>query len=354
MKQNSVSERLINGIVKENPTFVLMLGMCPTLAVTTSAINGLGMGLTTMVVLALSNMFISMLRKVIPDKVRIPAFIVVIASFVTVVELLLKAYIPFLYDALGLYIPLIVVNCIILGRAEAYASKNGVISSLFDGIGMGLGFTVALTMIGAVRELLGAGEVFGYHIMPDSYVPCSIFVLAPGAFFVLAALTAIQNKIKIAGEKKGKDMSKIQSGCNSDCMNCKESGCSKRFYGEDEKKVSEANVAAVNPDSNEPESIVEKVKDAAKEVAEKVKDIVEEAADKVEEAADKVEDIADKAEDMIEDAVEKAKDAIETVIDKAEDIIEDAKDAAEEKIEDVKDTDKEDTKDTEKEVKDND
>ena len=354
MKQNSVSERLINGIVKENPTFVLMLGMCPTLAVTTSAINGLGMGLTTMVVLALSNMFISMLRKVIPDKVRIPAFIVVIASFVTVVELLLKAYIPFLYDALGLYIPLIVVNCIILGRAEAYASKNGVISSLFDGIGMGLGFTVALTMIGAVRELLGAGEVFGYHIMPDSYVPCSIFVLAPGAFFVLAALTAIQNKIKIAGEKKGKDMSKIQSGCNSDCMNCKESGCSKRFYGEDEKKVSEANVAAVNPDSNEPENIVEKVKDAAQEVAEKVKDIVEEAADKVEEAADKVEDIADKAEDMIEDAVEKAKDAIETVIDKAEDIIEDAKDAAEEKIEDVKDTDKEDTKDTEKEVKDND
>ena len=351
MKQNSVSERLINGIVKENPTFVLMLGMCPTLAVTTSAINGLGMGLTTMVVLALSNMFISMLRKVIPDKVRIPAFIVVIASFVTVVELLLKAYIPFLYDALGLYIPLIVVNCIILGRAEAYASKNGVISSLFDGIGMGLGFTVALTMIGAVRELLGAGEVFGYHIMPDSYVPCSIFVLAPGAFFVLAALTAIQNKIKIAGEKKGKDMSKIQSGCNSDCMNCKESGCSKRFYGEDEKKVSEANVAAVNPDSNEPENIVEKVKDAAQEVAEKVKDIVEEAADKVEEAADKVEDIADKAEDMIEDAVEKAKDAIETVIDKAEDIIEDAKDAAEEKIEDVKDTDKEDT---EKEVKDND
>ena len=242
MKQNSVSERLINGIVKENPTFVLMLGMCPTLAVTTSAINGLGMGLTTMVVLALSNMFISMLRKVIPDKVRIPAFIVVIASFVTVVELLLKAYIPFLYDALGLYIPLIVVNCIILGRAEAYASKNGIISSLFDGIGMGLGFTVALTMIGAVRELLGAGEVFGYHVMPERYVPCSIFVLAPGAFFVLAALTAIQNKIKIAGEKKGKDMSKIQSGCNSDCMNCAEAGCSKRFYDETAQKTSNEDV----------------------------------------------------------------------------------------------------------------
>ena len=228
MKQGSAVERLKNGIITENPTFVLTLGMCPTLAVTTSAINGLGMGLTTMAVLALSNMFISMLRKVIPDKVRIPAFIVVIASFVTVVELLLKAYIPFLYDALGLYIPLIVVNCIILGRAEAYASKNGVISSLFDGIGMGLGFTVALTIIGAVRELIGAGQLFGYSVMPASYVPCSIFVLAPGAFFVLAALTAIQNKVKIAGEKKGKDMSKIQSVCCSDCMNCSDTLCGQR------------------------------------------------------------------------------------------------------------------------------
>ena len=217
---NKYVERLYNGVIKENPTFVLMLGMCPTLAVTTSAVNGLGMGLTTMVVLALSNMFISMLRKVIPDKVRIPAFIVIIASFVTVVELLLKAFIPSLYDALGLYIPLIVVNCIILGRAEAYASKNKVIPSLFDGIGMGLGFTLALTIIGAVRELLGAGQLFNMQVMPDSYVPCSIFVLAPGAFFVLAVLTAIQNKIRINGEKKGKDMSKIQSGCGGDCMNC--------------------------------------------------------------------------------------------------------------------------------------
>lgn len=237
MKQNSILERLKNGIISENPTFVLMLGMCPTLAVTTSAVNGLGMGLTTMVVLAMSNMFISMLRNVIPDKVRIPAFIVVIASFVTVVELLLKAYIPFLYDALGLYIPLIVVNCIILGRAEAYASKNGVIPSLFDGIGMGLGFTMALTIIGAVRELIGAGELFGYGVMPESYVPCSIFVLAPGAFFVLAALTALQNKIKIAGERKGKDMSKIGSGCSEDCMNCGEKGCGRRFYGAAEQTV---------------------------------------------------------------------------------------------------------------------
>ncbi|MBD5491484.1 MAG: electron transport complex subunit E [Lachnospiraceae bacterium] len=233
-------ERLINGIVKENPTFVLMLGMCPTLAVTTSAINGLGMGLTTMVVLALSNVFISLLRNIIPDKVRIPAFIVIIASFVTMVELLLQGFLPFLYDALGIYIPLIVVNCIILGRAEAYAYKNPVLLSLFDGIGMGLGFSVALTCIGAVRELLGAGEVFGVHVMPESYVPVSIFIMAPGAFFVLAVLTAIQNKVKIIGERKGKDMSKIQSGCNSDCMNCGDTGCSKRLVdnksGEEAKK----------------------------------------------------------------------------------------------------------------------
>jgi len=239
MKQNSATERLVNGLIKENPTFVLMLGMCPTLAVTTSAVNGLGMGLTTMVVLALSNLFISLLRKIIPDRVRIPAFIVIIASFVTVAELLLKAFIPFLYDALGLYIPLIVVNCIILGRAEAYASKNDALSSLFDGIGMGLGFTFALTVIGAIRELLGAGEVFGFHIMPESYVPCSIFVLAPGAFFVLAALTAIQNKIKLAGERRGRDMSKIQSGCNLDCAGCSETGCSRRPAEESAHKPAE-------------------------------------------------------------------------------------------------------------------
>ncbi len=232
MDNSNSMERLYNGLIKENPTFVLMLGMCPTLAVTTSAMNGLGMGLTTMVVLALSNMIISMLRNIIPDKVRIPAFIVVIASFVTMVEFLLEGFIPALYDALGLYIPLIVVNCIILGRAEAYASKNPIIPSLFDGIGMGLGFSFALTCIGAVRELIGAGEIFGLHIMPDSYVPCAIFIMAPGAFFVLAALTAVQNKIRINGERKGKDMSKIQSGCSEDCMNCGEKGCSYRFYGE--------------------------------------------------------------------------------------------------------------------------
>ena len=239
-------ERLVNGLLKENPTFVLMLGMCPTLAVTTSAINGMGMGLTTMVVLALSNMIISLLRNIIPNKVRIPAFIVIIASFVTVVELLLKAYLPELNEALGVYIPLIVVNCIILGRAESYAYFNPPLLSLFDGIGMGLGFSFALTCIGAVRELLGTGKVFNLQVMPDSFTPIGIFVLAPGAFFVLAALTAVQNYIKIRGEKKGKDMSKIGSGCSHDCMNCGSKGCtqkqaSERFYDNTESQEKEGN-----------------------------------------------------------------------------------------------------------------
>jgi len=236
---NKATERLWNGLVRENPTLVLMLGMCPTLAVTTSAMNGLGMGLTTTVVLALSNVIISLLRKIIPDKIRIPAFIVIIASFVTIIQLLLQAYIPSLYESLGIYIPLIVVNCIILGRAEAYAYKNPVMPSFFDGVGMGLGFTIALTIIGMVRELLGGGEIFGVYVMPASFTPISIFKLAPGAFFVLAVLTAIQNKVKIEGAKKGKDVSKIQSGCNSDCMNCGEGGCSKRMVEVDIAKKEE-------------------------------------------------------------------------------------------------------------------
>lgn len=209
MKVNSPVERLYNGIYKENPTFVLMLGMCPTLAVTTSAMNGLGMGLTTMVILAMSNMIISLLRKVIPDGVRMPAYIVIIASFVTIVELLLQGFIPSLYDALGIYIPLIVVNCIIMGRAESYASKNGVISSLFDGIGMGLGFTVGLTAIAIIREIIGSGTIFGFQIMPSAYEPARIFVLAPGAFFVLAMLVAIMNKLQIGAARLGIDKSDL-------------------------------------------------------------------------------------------------------------------------------------------------
>ena len=227
---SSSGERLYNGIVKENPTFVLALGMCPTLAVTTSATNGIGMGLATTVVLALSNLIISMLRKVIPNRVRIPAFIVIVASFVTMVQLLLQAYLSSLNKALGVYIPLIVVNCIILGRAESYAYHNPVLPSLFDGIGMGLGFTIALTMIGMVRELLGAGDLFGKHVMPAGFVPINIFIMAPGAFFVLAALTAIQNQVKIKMAAKGKDGSKIGSGCGQDCLSCGESGCSMRLY----------------------------------------------------------------------------------------------------------------------------
>ena len=178
---NKCTERLYNGLVKENPTFVMMLGMCPTLAVTTSAINGIGMGLSTTVVLIFSNLLISMLRKIIPDSVRMPAFIVVVATLVTVVQFLLEGFVPSLYASLGVYIPLIVVNCIILGRAEAYASKNPVLPSVFDGIGMGLGFTLGLTCIGIVRELIGSGKLFGFQVMPDIYEPVTIFILAPGA-----------------------------------------------------------------------------------------------------------------------------------------------------------------------------
>ncbi len=196
MKPNSPSERLFNGIIRENPTLVLVLGMCPTLAVTTSAINGGGMGLTTTAVLMFSNLLIALLRNFIPDRVRIPAYIVVIASLVTVVQFVLQAYLPSLNDALGVYIPLIVVNCIILGRAESYASKNGAVSSFFDGLGMGLGFTLALTILGSFRELLGAGTLFGYTILPESvYTPITIFILAPGAFFVLSCLVAIKNRL---------------------------------------------------------------------------------------------------------------------------------------------------------------
>ncbi len=217
---NKAGKQFLNGLIFENPIFVLMLGMCPTLAVTTSAMNGLGMGLTTTVVLVMSNLIISLFRKVIPGKVRIPAFIVIIASFVTIVELLLKGYVFSLYESLGIYIPLIVVNCIILGRAEAFASKNKVFISVADGLGMGLGFSFALTCIGAVRELLGAGEVFGVHIMPDGYVPISIFILAPGAFFVLSILTAIQNAIRQNAAKKGKPVKEVQAGCSGNCANC--------------------------------------------------------------------------------------------------------------------------------------
>lgn len=208
-------EQLKNGIITENPTFVLMLGMCPTMAVTRSAYNGFGMGLTTAIVLILSNILISALRKIIPDKVRIPAYIVIVATLVTIIQFLLEAYVQTLHEQLGIFIPLIVVNCIILGRAEAFAAKNPVGLSAFDGLGMGLGFTVGLTAVGAVRELLGEGMIFGLQVMPSFYEPIKIFVLAPGAFFVLALLTVFQKKLMQKREARGE---KVVSGCGS-CAN---------------------------------------------------------------------------------------------------------------------------------------
>ena len=188
---------LMNGIITENPTFVLLLGMCPTLGTTSSAMNGMSMGLATMFVLICSNMVISALKNVIPDMVRIPGYIVVIATFVTVVQMCMEAFIPALYASLGLFIPLIVVNCIVLGRAEAFAAKNGVVASAFDGIGIGLGFTIALTLLGAIRELLGTGKLFNLTIMPEQFGSL-IFVLVPGAFIALGCLIAIVNKLRKA------------------------------------------------------------------------------------------------------------------------------------------------------------
>ena len=220
---NRCVERLYNGIIKENPTFVLILGMCPTLAVTSSMINGAGMGLSTMAVLVLSNFVISLLRKIIPNGVRVPAFIVIVASFVTILQFLLEAYLPSLNQSLGIYIPLIVVNCIILGRAESYASKNPPIPALFDGLGMGLGFTIALSLLGGFREIIGAGTILGINI--PRWDGIGIFVMAPGAFFILAALIAIQNQIRISHGKKPQKLQCEQgcagcTGCGSDFTNC--------------------------------------------------------------------------------------------------------------------------------------
>ena len=185
-----------NGIINENPTFVQVIGMCPTLAVTSSAINGLGMGLSTAAVLICSNIFVSLIRKFIPDEVRIPSFVVVIATFVTIVQFLLQAYLPELNASLGLYIPLIVVNCIILGRAEAFASKNSPVDSFFDGIGMGLGFTIALTVIGLVREFIGSGTLFSVAVLPEAFPKTLLFVMAPCAFFTLGCLMALLNHFR--------------------------------------------------------------------------------------------------------------------------------------------------------------
>ena len=213
---NKYLERLYNGLIKENPTLVLMLGMCPTLAVSTAAINGIGMGLSTTAVLILSNFVISVLRRVIPNEVRLPAYIVIVASLVTVTELLIEAYLPSIYEALGIYIPLIVVNCIILGRAEAYANKNTPDLAVMDGIGMGLGFTIALTLAGLVRELLGAGTAFGFTVFPKEYA-VGILIQPPGAFLVIALFIIIMNAIGI----KTRQRQLVENdGCDGCCATC--------------------------------------------------------------------------------------------------------------------------------------
>ena len=191
------TQNFLKGIVKDNPVFVMLLGMCPTLGVTSSAFNGLGMGVATLFVLLMSNIVVSLVKTQIPSKVRIPAFIIIIASFVTIVEMVLEAFIPFLYEQLGIFIPLIVVNCLILGRAEAFASKNNVLSAIVDALGMGLGFVIALTMLGAAREILGSGSIFEFKFVPEDANTFILFILPPGAFIALAYLTVLFNKISI-------------------------------------------------------------------------------------------------------------------------------------------------------------
>ena len=204
---------IFNGIITENPILILMIGMCPTLAVTTSVSNAIGMGLSTTTVLIASNAIISLVRNITPNRVRIPIYIVIVASFVTLVEFIIKAYFPLLNEALGIYIPLIVVNCIILGRAEAFAGKNNVLLSIGDGIGMGLGFTLGIVLISAIRELIGSGAIYGHTIIKEEF-RASLFVLPPGAFLVLSFLTAIQNKLKLPSASNKKE------ACDGDCMNC--------------------------------------------------------------------------------------------------------------------------------------
>ena len=217
MKNNPYLERIYNGLIKENPVLVLMLGMCPALAVSTKAMNGIGMGVSTVAVLVLSNLVISLLRKVIPDDVRLPAYIVIVASLVTVTELLIEAYLPAVYEELGIYIPLIVVNCIILGRAEAYANKNTPGLAVMDGIGMGLGFTIALTLVGLIREFLGAGTAFSVQVIPKTVEPIAIFVQSPGAFLVFAFVIMVMNAIGI----KTRQRKLVESnGCDGLCGNC--------------------------------------------------------------------------------------------------------------------------------------
>ena len=295
LKKDSPVERIWNGIYRENPVFCLILGMCPTLATTTSAINGVGMGASTLIILTLSELIISLLRNIIPSRVRLPAFIVVIASFVTMVDFLMAGFTPGLYKSLGIYIPLIVVNCIIMGRSEAYAGKMPPIAAFFDGIGMGLGFTFALFCLGSVREIIGAGTWFGMKITPASYVPVNIFVLAPGAFLVLGWLVAIMNKLKIgAGRRPGVDPT--EGNLCGDCTNCMKLGATCGGKSEIAEAIAATEEAAA-PAAAKPAQISEKpptvaevtgevpAAPAAEKAAAPVKEAAAEAAETVKEAA---------------------------------------------------------------------
>jgi len=298
---NQAVERIKNGLVTENPTFVQILGMCPTLAVTTSAINGIGMGLSTTVILIMSNLMIAALRNVIPNRVRIPAYIVIVASFVTIVDFLLQAYLPGLSESLGSYIKLIVVNCIILGRAEAYASKNKVLPSVFDGLGMGLGFTVGLTSIGIVREILGAGTIFGVTI--PYYKPIGIFVLAPGAFIVLAFLIAVLNAGRLRKAKAEGTEAKL---CRTeDCLHCSNASCGGRFIDFEAPEGVIGQTAVKKPEKKVEEKKTEEKKAEEKKKIEEKKP--EEKKDKEEKSTgseEKSEEKTEAKEDIIEQAEE--------------------------------------------------
>ncbi len=328
---NKCTERLYNGIVKENPTFVQMLGMCPTLAVTSAAINGAGMGLATTCILVMSNFVISLLRKVIPDKVRIPSFIVIIASFVTVIQFLMEAYLPSLNASLGIYIPLIVVNCIILGRAESYASKNKPLPSIFDGLGMGLGFTIGLTVIGAFRELIGKGCLFGYQILGDGnllqgqsgivkaignvfglYTPITIFVLAPGAFFVLAFLVAFINRRNAKKAAMAAAGETAVSSCKPEsCAGCSNAMCAGKFLTatalKDEKNKEKNDSDKMKNAEMDAEKVTQRAEEAAAEPVEEVvtEQVEEAAAERTEEAAaEPVEEVAAESEEEPEDGIQ--------------------------------------------------
>lgn len=347
---SKIWERLYNGIIKENPVLIQTLGMCPTLAVTTSMINGIGMGLSSTMVLVASNILISLLKKFIPNTVRIPAYIVVIASLVTVVQFVLQGFVPELYSSLGIYIPLIVVNCIILGRAEAYASKNGVLPSIFDGLGMGLGFTMALAILGFIRELIGNGTILSDGanalVTIPGYTPASIAILAPGAFFVLAFVIAAMNKIKKA---KGMKPAEVPDYTKSDsCAGCAAVGICRpdkapkadaaagakpaaaaakpkpaRVEQQAKQTVGEVTAEAKKPEKQpvgevKKETAAEvKNAEAVKEtVGEKIKETVSEnASDVKDDLAEKIKEEKTEAETVASEAKEKAADAAKDVKD---------------------------------------